>query len=57
MPIDDGQCVIDVVTYYPYISDFASLLEIRYAAERVLETCIDPVGSPAQGGLVADVGT
>ena len=57
MLIDDGQCAIDVVSYHPQNSDFASPLEIRSAAERVMEKCIDPVGSPAKGGFVANVGT
>lgn len=53
---DDGQCVIDVVNFHSHASDFASPLEIRFAAEQVLQMCIDPVGSPAKGGFVANVG-
>ena len=56
MLVDDGQCVIDLVNYQPHVSDFASFLEIRYAAEQVSKKCIDPVSSPAKGGFVANVG-
>lgn len=56
MLIDDGQCVIDITNYQSGFSDFASFLEIRYAAEQVLQKCIDPVSSPATGGFVANVG-
>ena len=56
IPIDDGQCVIDVLNYQSYSSDFASFLEIRYAAEQVLKKCVDPVSSPAKGGFIGHVG-
>ncbi|KAF6219098.1 hypothetical protein HO133_004923 [Letharia lupina] len=53
---DDGQCVIDITNYQAHNSDFASLLEISHAADQVLKKCIDPLGGPAEGGFVANVG-
>ncbi|KAL9130639.1 MAG: hypothetical protein Q9175_006969 [Cornicularia normoerica] len=53
---DDGQCVIDVVHRQDHNSDFASFLEIRHAADQVMQKCIDPPSNPAMGGFVANVG-
>ena len=54
--IDDGQCVIDVIPRQDHSSDLASFLEIKNAAEIVIEKCIDSLSSPAQGGFVGNVG-
>ena len=54
--IDDGQCVVDVQHRQGQNYDFASFAEIRSAAEKVMQRCIDPINVPAIGGYIGNVG-
>ena len=55
--IDDGRCVIDVVPgHKTIISEQSSFEEIRVAATRVMETCVDPPQKVSRGGYVGSVG-
>lgn len=55
--VDDGKCVIDVFYGKAGNHDFASFLEIRNAAEKVMQSCIDTPKEPSEGGYVGGQGT
>ena len=55
IPLEDAACAIDVVHDKDKISDYASYNEIRAAASRVIDTCVES-GTPNTGGLVKKVG-
>ena len=56
MVVDDGKCVVDVVLKGDAVSDYASPFEIREAAERVMQHCVDAPKEPSEGGDIGFIG-
>lgn len=54
---DDGTCAIEVVQPATTYGGLASLNEIRTAADKVFNWCVERPKNPSEGGFVRRVGT
>ena len=58
--VGDGKCVIDVVPgAYKAWYDITSFEEIRQAATRIIESCVDATPNPrntGRGGYIGEIG-
>lgn len=55
--IGDGKCVIDIVHRINGPSfDYATFDDIRIAATKIFQTCVDGIGHSKRGGFIGKVG-